>query len=85
MSQLKKKRGGYRVDNHSAMKKENLREFIGSLKGTEPYYNRKKLNRIYLSYDLSISKPWNIYNNRASKDMKLGEPMFRRIFNNDFT
>lgn len=81
---IEEKRGGDRKSNFTVLKKEKVREFIRSLKGTESHYNRSKSKRIYLSAELSISKLWYMYNQQATEDTKVSGAMFRRIFNTEF-
>lgn len=81
---IEETRGGDRKSNRSFLKKEKVREFIRSLKGTESHYNRKKSKRIYLSSELSIRKLRKIYNDQTTEDTKVSDAMFRRIFTTEF-
>lgn len=44
----KEKRGSDREPKKSALRKENVRQFIDNLKGKESHYSRKKFKRISL-------------------------------------
>lgn len=81
---IEEKRGGDRVRDLNSIKKGKVREFIGSLRGTESHYSRNKSKRIYLNCELSIKKLWVMYNGKAAEDAKVGESMFRRIFTQEY-
>lgn len=77
------KRGGDKVSHLSAVKKDNVRRFIKSLRGTESHYGRGKSVRIYLPCDLSISKLHKMYNSK-NNEQKVSFSMFQKIFTTEF-
>lgn len=82
---LEETRGGDQVSHKSLAKKQSVRKFIGSLKGTESHYSRSKSKRVYLRSDLSIRKLHTIYNDcQENPLLKVTPSMFRKIFCGEF-
>ena len=82
---LEETRGGDQVSHKSLAKKQSVRKFIGSLKGTESHYSRSKSKRVYLRSDLSIRKLHTIYNDcQENRLLKVTPSMFRKIFCGEF-
>jgi hypothetical protein len=78
---ITEKRGGDRKSQKSAVKKQMVVDFIKKLRGKESHYSRKKSKRIYLDYNLNITKLWKLYNSKADSEDKVSKTMFRNIFN----
>ncbi|CAG4931516.1 unnamed protein product [Parnassius apollo] len=81
---IKENRGGDRKSHLSQEKKDNVRKFIGKLRGSESHYGRNKSKRIYLMAGLSIKKIHKIYNTNTTDELKVKLSMFRRIFVSEF-
>lgn len=82
--EIKERRGGDHVSNKSIAKKNNVRNFLRNLKGSESHYNRQKSCRIYLNGELSINKLRKVYNATVSRELQLSKSMFQRIFCSEF-
>lgn len=78
------KRGGDRVSDKSAQKKESVRQFIGSLHAEESHYNRLKSKRLYLQSGTSIRRLREAYNDSVIPSLKVSKTMFRNIFSGEF-
>lgn len=78
------KRGGDRVSDKSAQKKESVRQFIGFLHAEESHYNRLKSKRLYLQSGTSIRRLREAYNDSVIPSMKVSKTMFRNIFSGEF-
>lgn len=76
-------RGGDRVSNKLLTSKDEVREFLGELKGSESHYNRQKSKRIYLNSNLTIKKLYKHYQSSAKLKV-VSFSTFHRIFSNEF-
>lgn len=81
---IEDRRGGDRKSSKSVAKKNNVREFIKKLRGTESHYNRAKSKRLYLSADLSVRKLHTVYNQQSNQELQVKPSMFRQIFVTEF-
>lgn len=78
---VEEKRGG---DKRSSKFREKLlavMDFIKQLKGKDSHYGRNKSKRIYLSPEYSISKLCDLYNEKATDNLKVNYKYFSRVFN----
>lgn len=83
-SGITEQRGGDKRSSKYTEKFNSVKEFIGQLKGKESHYGRSKSRRLYLSSEYTISKLWELYNEKVAIELKVNYKYFSRIFNNNF-
>lgn len=64
-------RGGNRKEATYRDAKNDVRDFIRTLRVSESHYGRKKSRRLYLSCDLSVRELVRLYNEKAPVDKKV--------------
>ncbi|XP_057671231.1 uncharacterized protein LOC130902959 [Diorhabda carinulata] len=81
----KERRGGYRVNQAFAEKRQTVKNFIDQLQPVESHYGRDKSTRLYLQCDLNIRKLWRLYNSaQGSSCSQVKYEFFRGIFTKDY-
>ena len=75
------RRGGDRVSQKSAHKKQAIKNFIESITCCETHYARNKtVIRRYLPCELNIVKLWKMYNSEVGEHLIVKQCFFRNIF-----
>lgn len=78
-------RGGDRIKDKNVQKKQNIKQFIESLKCTESHYCRSDApHRVYLPCELNVKKLWVMYNMQANENLKVRQCFFRNYFNRHY-